>query len=209
MCGRYTDANIQPDGLVSKEAMLGHPCTRERVWDRPFTHCLRWDFDPGLLEEAVSQLVGQPILVGGPPARPADEVVCFGIGLDLPFGTWNNCMQMLRAENKLIRLEVLNQLTRETATSLLHLLHHLGNGTYLATIRLPSFYIQHIDQHARQSVEIRDGTHLNPAIFTALRQARGGRRALEVYIDHRLERPIDTSIFAKVLGDELGFHSRP
>lgn len=175
----YTEGEIQPDGFVSETSTLRNRVNRVSVWNNP-PGCLRWEFHPDRLDEAISQLVGQPILVGGPPERPADEVVSFAVS----FGQWIEGGQAYR-NNRSILLEVGNQMTGPTATGVLHLLHHLCNDTtYHEVFDGSSFYSD--DNGPPYAWYMNDGTQFNPAIFTALRQARG-ERDLELYAGtHRM-----------------------
>jgi len=117
-----------------------------------------WEFEPERLEEAVEQLVGQTILVCGGPERRGDEIVSFQVRH--VYHTY---------------LDVRNRLTRETATSLLHFLYHLGSGVYIN--RLWTF-LWH-SEHSQVTPDI-SRTRMNPTIFHALRKARSGR-VLRIY----------------------------
>lgn len=172
------------------------------TWNKP-SPCLQWEFDPDRLEDAVSQLVGQPILVGGLTERPADEVISFTVYSE----SMRTDGQRYDTENY---LQVVSQLTRETATSLLHLLHHLDNHTYLGLLDPSSRYLKYLKGSSIYRIRpMEEGTQINPAIFTALRQARGGR-LLELYLQRRSEHPDGTIIFGEVeLGGDVKLHYRP
>jgi hypothetical protein len=135
---------------------------------------MQWEFDPDRLEAAVSQLVGQLVLI---PDRDPTEVVSFGVGVDESGPKYVRCY-----------LEIHNQLTRETATSLLHFLHHISSNTYFEQLYLVLWrceYTQPSDLHWRQSEPTPTGTCINPMIFDALRQA-SGRRVLHLYALQRI-----------------------
>lgn len=171
------------------------------VWDKPPSPCLQWDFDPDRLEGAAGQLAGQPILVGGSPERPADEVISFSLWPDPPTGGWMDFGRIHGPGNRVIILEVANILTKETATSVLHLFHHLGNDTFLSVLSSNSlYYLGRRGQVGSQLFLVSDGSHLNPAIFTALRQARGGRM-LEFYTHRRAMSLTGNDVFGEVLRD--------
>lgn len=165
-----TGDEIQSDGFVLDAVVLRSNGPRVNTWDRS-APSLQWDFDPERLEAAVIQLVGKPILVGGAPERIADEVVSFRVMLDSPTGRIFPAVQppiRLHGPNdREVRLEVMNQLTRKTATCLLHFFHHLSNGTYFRNF---------IRSSNHDDFEVQ----FNPDICTALRKARGGK-VLEVY----------------------------
>jgi hypothetical protein len=133
--------------------------------------CMQWEFDRDRLEEVVSQLVGQHILVGGPPVRPADEVVALSVWLDSPSVERSNDRL---AGWRVIRLVAVNELTKETATSVLHLLHHfLVGDTYIKDFMAYSTYYPRPTLTRPQNQppwrQMDDWTHLNPVIFIALR----------------------------------------
>jgi hypothetical protein len=73
-----------------------------------------------------------------------------------------------------VHLNVANQLTRETATSLLHLFHHLATGAYIGWLVTTLDY-EHDGNLELVGVQLAPaGVHFNPAIFEALRHARSG-----------------------------------
>lgn len=132
------------------------------VWGE-YSDCLQWDFDPDTLEHTVGQLAGQMLLVGGDTERAADEIVCFYLGLN----------GMLRATTeKRVCLGVRNRLTRETATAVLHLFHHLGTGTYIDRLHT-DVWVRDRDTDTYESD--RGGCRLNQAIFDALQGLREGQ----------------------------------
>lgn len=98
-------------------------------------------------------------------------------------------------------------MTVETATSALHFLHHLSHGVYLQTL-LHTVFHEHFAGPDTISNTVDVGTHLNPAIFTALRQARGGRGA-ELYVRDCLVygQDVGANVFAGVSEEDLKFHS--
>jgi hypothetical protein len=55
---------------------------------------------------------------------------------------------------------------------------------------------------------LNDGTHFNPAIFTFLRQARGGK-VLELRLKRLLVNPHGTDIFKKAVADDVRFMLSP
>lgn len=167
-----------------------------RVWGRQM-ECLQWDFDAEKLEAAVSQLVGEPILMGGARERPGNEVVRFSVTLDPPSG----------GQGTVLILEVGNRLTRETASSLLHLFHHLGTGTYVGTlVPVPWNCTLYAHWNLHWTVE-EEGTHFNPAIFTALLQARGGKK-LELHAVVYSHCSYAPNIFEEVLGKTVAVYSK-
>lgn len=147
--------------------------------------CLQWEFDTKSFDAAVSQLVGQPIIMGGVREGAESEIVRFHIGLS--------------------HLEVGNCLTRETAASVLHLFLHLGSARYVHSLCAALWnYVYEGPNSVNWALE-RDGAHLNPGIFTALRQARSGR-VLELY--SRLYMTcVGANIFQKVLGESVKVYS--
>lgn len=165
MPNKYAVKEIQPNGFVSEAAMLRreYPEYISRVWGRP-GDSLQRVFNADRLETAVSSLAGQLALV---PDRGPTEVVALGVVTTLP-----------GSKHAWTFLEIRNQLTKETATSLLHFLHHLGSGTYFDNFytELWSFgYDQPNNLHTGAGEIIRTGVHLNPMLFDALRQADGRR----------------------------------
>jgi hypothetical protein len=135
LCGRYTEAEIQPDGVISENAVIKPDIQRGEgfltsVWNKPSPSCLQWEFDPTRLEEAVSQLVGQHILMGGPQERPAGEVISIELLLEpsTSQSIGGASQKPIKVKRK-VKLETQNLLTKETATSLLHLLHHISDDT--------------------------------------------------------------------------------
>jgi len=105
------------------------------------------------------------------------------------------------------RLQMANQLTRETATAVLHLLHHLGTGTYIERLR-DTLWLNEYDAHGRGR-EVRNGTHLNPAIFSALCHMRRGRM-LELHFCSRFYLLEAHSVFRVALEDGcVRLHSYP
>ena len=123
------------------------------------SNCLHWEFDAEKLERVITQLEGLNILV---PDRDIDEVVSFV----MKCGRW-------------IQLDVRNKLSRKSAISVFHLFHHLGKGTCIERLFTDMYnylYERRGDVCKRMSrQQDTSGAHLNPAIFDALRQARGGR----------------------------------
>ena len=85
---------------------------------------------------------------------------------------------------------MVNQLTREGATSLLHLLHHLSTGTYFKELD-PRLYNKVPGEPGVGYDHDTTGTLLSPAILDALHHARGGQRnrGLDLYaiIDGTIE----------------------
>jgi hypothetical protein len=121
----------------------------------------------------VSQLEGQLVLL---PTRDPSEVALFGV--------------RTKASATVVQsyLEIRNQLTRETATSLLHFLHYLGSGTYFERFFTDLWNFDHarpneltwLPNNATNNTRTRFGIHINPSIFDALQQA-SGRRVLHLY----------------------------
>lgn len=183
---------------------------RVSVWDNhdPTSSCLQQDFDPNRLEEAISQLVGQPLFVGGPPERPANEIIVFEVWPDPPTGNvvWEGFQVHARGQ-RVILLHLVNQLTRETAASVLHLFHHFTERSYLGVLQDSSTAIDYTDPAADGDFFVRDGTHFNPAIITALRHAKGVR-VLDLYTDQYYQDRFLTKIFDKALMGGLRIFSR-
>jgi hypothetical protein len=170
--------------------------------------------------------VGKPVLVGGPAERAANEVVCFKVWPWPTEESASNTGVFGYIPDRSICLEVASHMTRETASSVLQFFLLLGNYTYLESF-FPSLYIFYARQSqsflsslmnfffARQDRSFRyslmvGGSRLNPAIFTALRQANGGSD-LKIYLsDHQrpdLQRLMATIMFGDVV-DGLKVHFR-
>lgn len=165
MPNKYAVKEIQPNGFVSEAAMLRreYPEYISRVWGRP-GDSLQRVFNADRLETAVSSLAGQLALV---PDRGPTEVVALGVVTTLP-----------GSKHAWTFLEIRNQLTKETATSLLHFLHHLGTGIYIdrfCTRLWNSDYARPSDLSFRFAEYTNTGTHFNEKVFEALRQTRGGK----------------------------------
>jgi hypothetical protein len=112
-------------------------------------------------------------------------------------------------ERKSILVEMVNQLTRETATRVLHIFHHFGSSTYLRYINT-LLYVE-FDGPDDFREFIITGPHFNAAIFTALRHARGGKR-LELFVNHyprnRTRQYLDLFEAAEATGDGPIIHFR-
>lgn len=116
----------------------------------------------------------QTLLVGGDPER-APEIVAFGV--------------VFYSSRDLVRvcLGVRNQLRLETATSVLHLLHHLSTGVCIGQL-LADLHTYDSDDSSNTPDRER---RLNPAIFDALRELRGGR----LFRLHTLQGGGESSVF--------------
>lgn len=121
----------------------------------------------------MGRLVGQLVLV---PDRAPTEAVALRVLLSETRSANGN-------SHTWCKLEIQNQLTRETATSLLHFLHHLSSGTFineLSTTLWKYEYAQPSDLCPQDIDSVETGTHLNQAIFDAMQQV-SGRRVLKLY----------------------------
>ena len=214
--GNYTIDDVQQDGLVSEKAVLRHQFLFDndyagdiRVWDTSIT-CLRWEMDPELLERAASQLVGKTLfldlerIVNPVYPRWADTAIwlemaaCETSTVDPEKAVEGLIHLMARStrpddDSRKAQgaawtcLAMRNQLTKASATHLLHFLYHLGTGTYVKNF-FAELFISRMQWTTCLVPFLGDNTgdaQINPAIFEALRQARGGKK-LELYTRMRV-----------------------
>jgi hypothetical protein len=143
----------------------------------------------------VSQLMGTMVLV---PDREPTEVVSFSVLVEAPDG-----------RDAYTCLDIVNRLTAETATSLLHFLHHLCSGTFVSDLYTElwkyDYTKERIPHREVDPVLVTTGTALSQEIFQALQQASGRMGWLHLYTDRR--HCIGPAVFGRTKNVRLHYRS--